>query len=207
MEFSINDFFNKCDQIRSFLRIWSYLLKKSLMENSIFDAVVQKWSIGVKWVNLIKATIYITESIVNTSTVFQTIINTESKLSSSGESFSYRLIKEQFLKKLSQTLALPMVTEETPPFFILQSLSPYLSEVKVIRSTLEMLFNHCITNNTKTIFSIQFTYNLTLCKKSPYSEFFWYAFPHIRTKYGPEKLRIRTLFTQCESLSQYACSS
>ena len=33
MKFSIKDFFNECDQIRSFLRIWSYLLKKSLMEN------------------------------------------------------------------------------------------------------------------------------------------------------------------------------
>ena len=36
---SITDFFNKCDQIRSFLRIWSHLLKKSLMENFIFCAV------------------------------------------------------------------------------------------------------------------------------------------------------------------------
>ena len=32
----------KCDQIRSFLRIWSHLLKKSLMENFIFCAVVVK---------------------------------------------------------------------------------------------------------------------------------------------------------------------
>ena len=39
MKFSIGDFFNKCDQIRSFLRIWSPLLKKSLMENFIFSAV------------------------------------------------------------------------------------------------------------------------------------------------------------------------
>ena len=39
MKFSAKDFFNKCDQIRSFLRIWSYLLKKSLMENFIFCAV------------------------------------------------------------------------------------------------------------------------------------------------------------------------
>ena len=30
MNFSIKDFFSKCDQIRSFLRIWSHLLKKSL---------------------------------------------------------------------------------------------------------------------------------------------------------------------------------
>ena len=31
MKFSIKYFFSKCDQIRSFLRIWSHLLKKSLM--------------------------------------------------------------------------------------------------------------------------------------------------------------------------------
>ena len=36
---SIKDFFSKCDQIRSFLRIWSNLLKKSFMENFISDAV------------------------------------------------------------------------------------------------------------------------------------------------------------------------
>ena len=30
MKFSIKHFFSKCDQIRSFLRIWSRLLKKSL---------------------------------------------------------------------------------------------------------------------------------------------------------------------------------
>ena len=36
MKFSIKDFFGRCDQIRSFLRIWSHLLKKSLMENFIF---------------------------------------------------------------------------------------------------------------------------------------------------------------------------
>ena len=35
MEISIKDFFSKCDQI-SFQRIWSYQLKKSLMENLIF---------------------------------------------------------------------------------------------------------------------------------------------------------------------------
>ena len=39
IKFSIKDFFNKCDQIRSFLLIWSHLLKKSLMENFIFCAV------------------------------------------------------------------------------------------------------------------------------------------------------------------------
>ena len=40
MKFSIKDYFSKCDQIRSFLRIWSHLLKKSLMENFGFCAVV-----------------------------------------------------------------------------------------------------------------------------------------------------------------------
>ena len=39
MKFFIKDFFSKADQIRSFLRIWSNLLKKSLMENLIFCAV------------------------------------------------------------------------------------------------------------------------------------------------------------------------
>ena len=39
MKFSIKDFFGKRDQIRSFLQIWSHLLKKSLMENFVFFAV------------------------------------------------------------------------------------------------------------------------------------------------------------------------
>ena len=34
--FSIKGFVSKCDQIRSFLRIWSHLLKKSLMKSFIF---------------------------------------------------------------------------------------------------------------------------------------------------------------------------
>ena len=38
-KFSIKDLFSKCNQIRSFLRIWPHLLKKSLMENFIFCAV------------------------------------------------------------------------------------------------------------------------------------------------------------------------
>ena len=39
MKFSINDFSSKCDQIRSFLRIWPHLLEKSLIENFIFCTV------------------------------------------------------------------------------------------------------------------------------------------------------------------------
>ena len=36
MKFFIKDVFSKFDQIQSFMRIWSHLLKKSLMENFIF---------------------------------------------------------------------------------------------------------------------------------------------------------------------------
>ena len=39
LKFFIKDFFSKCDQICSFLWIWSHLLKKSFMENFIFCAV------------------------------------------------------------------------------------------------------------------------------------------------------------------------
>ena len=39
MKFSIKDSSSKCDQIHRKLRIWSHLLKKSLMENFIFCAV------------------------------------------------------------------------------------------------------------------------------------------------------------------------
>ena len=36
MTFTVKDFFSKCDQIRRYLRLWSHLLKQSLMENFIF---------------------------------------------------------------------------------------------------------------------------------------------------------------------------
>ena len=39
MKPSIKEFFSKCDQIRSFL-VWSHLLKKFLLENFIFCAVL-----------------------------------------------------------------------------------------------------------------------------------------------------------------------
>ena len=39
IRFSIKDFFSECDQIRSFLRISSHLLKKLFKENLIFCAV------------------------------------------------------------------------------------------------------------------------------------------------------------------------
>ena len=47
MKFSIEDFFSRCDQICSFQRIWSHLLKKFLMENFIFCAVNKVYPEGV----------------------------------------------------------------------------------------------------------------------------------------------------------------
>ena len=48
MKFSIKDFFIKCNQMRRKLWIWSHLLKKSLMENFIFRAVIidSDWCYG-----------------------------------------------------------------------------------------------------------------------------------------------------------------
>ena len=45
MQFPIKDFFSKFAQIRRELRIWSHSLKKPLMENFIFYAVLvsSKW--------------------------------------------------------------------------------------------------------------------------------------------------------------------
>ena len=40
MKFFIKDFFSKCNQIGIFMRIWSRLLKKSLMKNFICFAVL-----------------------------------------------------------------------------------------------------------------------------------------------------------------------
>ena len=45
MKFSIENFFPTCDQIHSFLRVWSHLMKKSLMENFIFCAVFSVMSV------------------------------------------------------------------------------------------------------------------------------------------------------------------
>ena len=40
MKFSITDFVSKCDQSHRKLRIWSHLLKKSVMENFIFSTML-----------------------------------------------------------------------------------------------------------------------------------------------------------------------
>ena len=46
MKFSIKDFFSKCDKIHKKLWIWSHLLKKSLMKNFIFSAVLTSLIFG-----------------------------------------------------------------------------------------------------------------------------------------------------------------
>ena len=58
MKFSIKDFFSKCDQIRWKLRVWSHLLKKSLMENFIFCAVINLNSV-TRETNILGVTYYI----------------------------------------------------------------------------------------------------------------------------------------------------
>ena len=62
MKFSIKDFFSKCDQIRKKLRIWSHLLKKSLMDNFIFNEVEYINYYGVCWNKMIMSRIW-TETI------------------------------------------------------------------------------------------------------------------------------------------------
>ena len=49
IKFSIKDFFSKSNQIHCFLRIWSHLMKKSLLENPFFCAVGK----GLYWPNKI----------------------------------------------------------------------------------------------------------------------------------------------------------
>ena len=44
MKFLIKDFFSTWDHIRSKLRIWAHLLKKSSIENLSFCVVGMRWS-------------------------------------------------------------------------------------------------------------------------------------------------------------------
>ena len=43
IKFSFKDFFSKCDKNRNFLRIWSHLLKTSVMENLTFSGMIHIW--------------------------------------------------------------------------------------------------------------------------------------------------------------------
>ena len=46
MKFSIKDLYSKCELTHRKLRIWSHLLKKSLMESFIFSSVLEKYEIS-----------------------------------------------------------------------------------------------------------------------------------------------------------------
>ena len=65
MKFFIKDFFSKCDQVSKKLRIWSQLLKKSLMENFFFCAVYLKSELWYEFdfLHLIHKYIYLIQSI------------------------------------------------------------------------------------------------------------------------------------------------
>ena len=58
MKFSVKDFLSKCDNIRSFLRIWSHLLKKSLMEMFIFFAILVLYNFFYYISNMSEKTYY-----------------------------------------------------------------------------------------------------------------------------------------------------
>ena len=56
----MKDFFSQCDQIRWKLWIWSHLLKKSLMENFIFRAVMSVWNLVISLeVSFFNVTVFI----------------------------------------------------------------------------------------------------------------------------------------------------
>ena len=55
IKFSIKNFFSKYDQIFSVLRIWSHLLRKSLMGNFIFCAAIEFYAIFKFCWNLLRS--------------------------------------------------------------------------------------------------------------------------------------------------------
>ena len=75
MKFSIKDFFRKCDQIRSFLRIWSHLLKKSLMEKFIFCGKEEE-DFGDKAIAVVSET----SSISSVTPIHQNLLSTSTPI-------------------------------------------------------------------------------------------------------------------------------
>ena len=111
MKFSINGIFSKCDQIRSFLPIWSHLLKKSLMENFIFCAVMSRKKscrlrnvIPVTWRLLLTLT-YLTagESQQSLSFNFRIEKSTVSKIVRKTYEAIWKVLKKDYLKVPSST--------------------------------------------------------------------------------------------------------
>ena len=58
MKFSIKGFFNKCDQVRSFLWICSHLLQKYFMENFILWVMIHNENVQEKSMRNIKILVY-----------------------------------------------------------------------------------------------------------------------------------------------------
>ena len=67
MKLSLKDFFSKCDQIRSFLRIWSHLLKKPFTENLIFCAVNAKFDFLHAAITVIAKLFQVSQNLINSS--------------------------------------------------------------------------------------------------------------------------------------------
>ena len=67
----------------------------------------------------------------------------------------------------------------------------HLSIILDEKLNLKLHINNVLTKTSKVITVIK-----AWREKCPYSEFFWSVFSPNEGKYGPEKLRIRTLFTQ-----------
>ena len=94
LKFSVKDFLSKCEQIRSFLGIWSHLLKKSFMESFIFFCSVllfKKYCISpkmqkqIKWRDVQASVIFVALKIFSFSetfwqTIFEITRNVSSKI-------------------------------------------------------------------------------------------------------------------------------
>ena len=78
VKFSIMDFFSKCEQNRRKLRIWSHLLKKSLMENFIFCAVATDvfFHFGNTWYCSNKTVILSLSRFLSSRLILHTIMKT-----------------------------------------------------------------------------------------------------------------------------------
>ena len=79
-KFSIKDFFSKCDQIRGFLRIWSHLLKKSLMDEETLNGklhfLCSGKDVGDKWRNLQDLTKHLNdEYFINRPNIIRIVIS------------------------------------------------------------------------------------------------------------------------------------
>ena len=93
MNFSIKDFFNKCDQICRKLWIWSHLLKKSIMEKFTFYAVKIKYCISEKLTFFI---LFIMHNSCNKKLI------SKQKLISYKSHYRIRMLKPLMVRKLGK---------------------------------------------------------------------------------------------------------